>query len=106
MCACIDKFYCKRLYMHNSAPAEVLDCFLCGLQPSVCTQVLFANPSTFARAALLAEYIVGAHGEAAHNGPQPMDLGAVQGSSMGVTSHGARQGNGTHTGQGQGEQSG
>ena len=34
-----------------------------------------------------------------------MDLGAVKGSSMGVTYHGARQGNGTHTGQGQGGQS-
>ena len=35
-----------------------------------------------------------------------MDLGAVQGSSMGVAYHGARQANGTCIGHGQGGQSG
>ena len=52
-------------------------------------------------AALLAECIAGAHGEAASNGPQPMDLGTVQVSGMGVAYHGARQANGTHTVHGQ-----
>ena len=67
-------------------------------------QVLVANPSTFAYAALLAKHVAGAHGEVVCNGPHPMDLGAVQGGGMGVTYYGARQGNSTHTGQGQGGQ--
>ena len=69
-------------------------------------QVLVADSSTFAYAALLAEGVAEAHGETAHNGPQSMDFSAVQGSSMGVIYHGARQGNGTCTGQGHSGQSG
>ena len=67
--------------------------------------MLVGDPNTFARAVHLAERVSGAHGKAARNGPQPMDLGAVQGRSIGVAYHGARQANGTNTGHGQGEQS-
>ena len=106
MYAYVDKFHCKLLHVHDTAPVEVLDCFLCGLHPSVQAQVLVADPSTFVHAALIAECVAGAHGEAACNGPQPMDLGAVQGSGIEVAYHGARQANGTCTGHGQGGQSG
>ena len=92
--------------MLDTAPAEVLDHFFHGLHPSVCMQVLVANPNIFMNAALLAEHMAVAHGKAAGNGPQPMDLGAVQGSSVGVAYHGARQANGTRTGHSQGGQSG
>ena len=71
--------------MHDSAAVEVLDHFLHGLQPFVCVQVLFANPSTLTHVALLTELVARAHGKATYNGPQPMDLGAVHGSGMGVT---------------------
>ena len=57
-------------------------------------------------AALLAEHVAGAHGEAAHDEPQPMDLGAMQNSGMGVAYHEAKQANGTCTGHGQGGQNG
>ena len=106
MCAYVDNFSCKLIHMHDTAPAEVLDCFLHGLHPSVRTQVLVANPNTFMHAVLIAKRVAGAHGKAARNGSQPMDLGAVQGSSIGVAYHGARQANGTRTGHGQGGQSG
>ena len=96
----------KLLYVCNTAPVEVLDCFLCGLHPSVCAQVLVAAPSTFACAALIVERVAGAHGKTACNCPQPMDLGAMQGNGIGVAYHGARQANGTRTGHGQGRQSG
>ena len=92
--------------MHDTAPAEVLDCFLHGLHPSVHAQVLVADLSTFAQAELIVDCVAGAHGEAARNGPQPMDLGAVQGSSIGVAYHEARQANDTCTGHGQGGQRG
>ena len=106
MCAYIDNFCHKLLHVHDTAPVEVLDCFLHRLHPSVRAQVLVADPNTFAHTALLAKCVVGAHGKAARNGPQPMDLGAVQGSGIGVAYHGARQANGTRTGHGQGGQSG
>ena len=102
MCVDVDNFDRKLLHMHNTAPAEVLDHFLCGLHPSVHAQVLVFGPNTFAHEVLLAERVAGAHGEAARNGPQPMDLHAVQGSGIGVAYHGARQANGTRTGHGQG----
>ena len=92
--------------MHDIAPTEVLDCFLYGLHPSVYAQVLVADPNIFTWATLLAECVARAHGDAARNGPQPMDLGTVQGSGMGVAYHGARQANGTSTGHGHGGQSG
>ena len=50
MRAYVDNFCCKLLHMHDTAPAEVLDHFLHGLHPSVHTQVLVADPSTFAHA--------------------------------------------------------
>ena len=86
--------------MHDTAPVEVLDCFLHRLHLSVYAQVLVANPNTFAYAALLVEHVAGAHSEVARNGPQLMDLGAVQGGGMGVAYHGASQANGTRTGHG------
>ena len=104
--AYVDNFCHKLLYVHDTAPAEVLDCFLCGLNPSVSAQVLVADPNTFVCAALLAKYMSRAHGKAARNGPQPMDLGAVQGSGIGVAYHGARRANGTRTGHSQGGQNG
>ena len=106
MHAYVDNFCHKLLHVHNSAPSEVLYRFLHGLHPFVCAQVLFADPSIFLRAVLIADRVAGALGEAARNGPQPMDLGAVQGSSIGVAYHGARQANGTRTGHGQGGQNG
>ena len=69
--------------MHDTAPAEVLDRFIRGLQASIRAQVLVADPQTFERAALLAEGVAGPHGEAAHSGPTPMDLGAVHGNANG-----------------------
>ena len=69
--------------MHDAAPAEVLDRFIRGLQASIRAQVLVADPQTFERAALLAERVAGAHREAAHSGPTPMDLGAVHGNATG-----------------------
>ena len=65
MCAYIDNFHCKLLYVHDTALAEVLDFFLHGLHPSVHAQVLVADPNTFSHAVLLAERMAGAHGEAA-----------------------------------------
>ena len=106
MHAYIDNFCQKPVHVYDTAPEEVLDCVFCELNPSVHAQVLVADPSTFSHAVLIAERVAGGHGEAARNGPQPMDLGAVQGSSIGVAYHGARQANGTYTGHGQGEQSG
>ena len=100
MLAYVDKFYCKLFHVHHTASTDVLDYFLYGLQSSMHVQVLVSNPSTFTYAALLAERVAGAHGKAACNGPQPMDLGAVQCSGKGVTYHVARQGNSTRTGQG------
>ena len=84
MYAYLDNFHCKLLHMHNTMPAKVLDHFLYGLHLSVHMQVFIADPNTFVYAAFLAEHMRGAHGEATCNGPQLMDLGAVQGSSMGV----------------------
>ena len=46
--------------------------------------MLVADPNIFVHAALLAERVARAHGEAARNGPQPMDLGTVQGSGIGL----------------------
>ena len=69
--------------MHDAAPAEVLDRFIRGLQASIRAQVLVADPQTFERAALLAERVAGAHGEAARSGLIPMDLGAVHGNATG-----------------------
>ena len=106
MHAYIENFHCKLLYVHDTASAEVLDCFFHGSSPAVRAKVLVADPNTFTHTALLAKRVAGAHGEAARNGPQTMDLGAVQGSSMGVAYHGARQANATRTGHGQGGQSG
>ena len=106
MHAYVDNFYRKLLHVHDTAPAEVLDCFLHGLHPSVRAQMLVADPSTFICAELIEEREAGAHGKAACNGPQPMDLGAVQGSGIGVAYHGARQANSTRTGHGQGRLSG
>ena len=80
----VDNFHCTLFHMYDTAPVEVLDCYLHGLHPSVCMQVLVANPNIFAHAALLAEHVAVAYGEATHNGPQPMDLGALQGSGIGV----------------------
>ena len=105
MCAYLDNFHCKLLHVHDTAHAEVLDCFLHGLHPSVHEQVLVADLNISVHAALIAERVAGAYGEAARNGPQPTDLGAVQGSGIGVAYHGARQANGTCTGHGQGGQS-
>ena len=45
--------------------------------------MLVADPQTFDRAALLAEHVARAHGEAVHSGPIPMDLGVVQGNING-----------------------
>ena len=73
--------------MHDAAPAEVLDRFIRGLQASIRAQVLVADPQTFERAALLAERVAGAHGEAARSGPTPMDLGAVHGNATGNSSN-------------------
>ena len=42
-----------------------------------------ADPQTFERAANLADCMAGAHGEAAHGGPAPMDLGAIHGNANG-----------------------
>ena len=96
----VDNFCHKLLHVHDIAPTEVLDHFLHGLQPSMRAQVLIACASIFACAAILAKHIAGAHGKAACNGPQLIDLGSVQGSSMGVTYYGVRQGNCTRTEQG------
>ena len=63
--------------MHDTAPPEVLDCFLHRLQPSVHIQVLVTNPSICVHAALLAGRVAGAHGKAACSGPKPMDLGVM-----------------------------
>ena len=105
MHAYIDNVHCKLLHVHDTAPAEVLDCFLHRLHPFVHAQVLVADPNTLVHAALLAERVAGAYSEAARNGPQPMDLGAMQGSGIGVAYHRSGQANGTCTGHGQGGQS-
>ena len=104
--AYVDNFFCKLLHMHNTAPVEVLNHFLRGLHSSMHAQVLVSGPNTFSHAALLAEHVAGAHGEAARNGSKPMDLGAMQGSNIGVAYHGAWQANDTRTGHSQGGQSG
>ena len=52
-----------------------------GLSPSIRAQVLVVDPQSFARAALLAERVAGAHGEAARNVLHPMDLDTAQGTS-------------------------
>ena len=69
--------------MHDASPVEVLDYFIRGLQDSIRAQVLVADPQTFERVALLAERVDGAHIEAAHSGPIPMDLGVVHGNANG-----------------------
>ena len=69
-----DNFCCKLLHVHDTVPAEVLDYIFSRLKSSIHMQVLVADSSTFAYAALLAEGVAEAHGETAHNGPQSMDL--------------------------------
>ena len=78
------------LHVCNAAPAEVLDRFLAGLAADVHRQVLVADPQDFECAALMAERVAGAGGEAprgvgAHSSGSsqhvPMDLGAMYGSS-------------------------
>ena len=71
----------------------MIDHFLKGLKASIWAQVLVANQQTFERAAFLAKHVAGAHGEAAHSGPIPMDLGAI---------HSNGNGNGSNTGIGNG----
>ena len=65
--------------MHDSAPANVLDRLIRGLQASIQAFFLVANPQKFEGAALLAEHISGAHREAAHGSPATMDLGIIHG---------------------------
>ena len=45
--------------------------------------MLVADPQTFERAALLVEQVAGAHREAAHSSPIPVDLGVVHGNANG-----------------------
>ena len=81
----VDSFCCCFLSVTDASPAEVLDRFLRGLVPEVWHQVLVQSPADFATAALVAERLGGAMGEAprgaaaGHQGPTPMDLGQAQG---------------------------
>ena len=88
--AYVDAFRRALLHVHNAAPAKVLDSFLAGLAADVCCQVLVADPQDFERAALMAEHVAGAGGEAPRgvgshsNGSNqhvPMELGAMYGPS-------------------------
>ena len=58
-----------------NAPAEVLDRFLACLAADVHCQVLVADPQDFKHAALMAEHVAGAGGEA------PRSVGAHSNSS-------------------------
>ena len=74
------------LHIRYAAPVEVLDRFLAGLAADMRHQVLVADPQDFKRAALMAERMAGAGGEAprgvrAHSNSSnqhvPMELGAM-----------------------------
>ena len=45
--------------------------------------MLVSDPQTFESAALLAERMAGAYFKAAHSGPTPMDLGAIDSNGIG-----------------------
>ena len=81
----VDSFRRCLLSVTDAAPAEVLDRFLRGLAPDVRRQVLVQQPVDFAAAALCAERLGGAMGEAprgvpsGHSGAVPMELGQAQG---------------------------
>ena len=90
VCAYVDAFRWALLHIRDAATAEVLDRFLASLAADVRHYVLVADSQDFERAALMAECVAGAGGEAprsmgAHsNGSNqhvPMDLGAMYGPS-------------------------
>ena len=87
--AYVNAFRWALLHVRNAAPTEVLDHFMVGLAADM-HQVVVADPQDFECAALMAERVAGAGGEApcgvgAHssggNQHVPMDLGAMYGPS-------------------------
>ena len=59
-----DAFRQALLHVRDAAPVEVLDHFLAGLAADVHHQVLVEDPQDFERAALMAERVDSAGGEA------------------------------------------
>ena len=89
LCVYAEQFRRKVLHLQDAAPFEMLDYFLLGLAPEVRTQVLVQDPYNFDCAILVAERVLGAHIEAPRGGPtdtgpEPIDLGAIGGSPLGV----------------------
>ena len=87
MRAYVDDFRRALLHVHDAAPAEILDRFLRGLQPTVRQHMLVAAPTDFVAACLVAEHVAGAAGEPARaglaappssgGGYAPMELGTL-----------------------------